>query len=298
MKNNIYKIALVSCLAVLTLSSCNDFLTIYPTDKTVDDDFWKTKSDVDGMVSGAYKSMISSDIQKSLIIWGAYRSDELEKGGDLLNIGETTNNDMANIYAVNLLPDNQFNSWGKLYTVINSCNMVLKRAPEVKALDPNYTDGDYENSRAQMLALRSLCYFYLVRAFRDVPYTTEPYKDDSQTLTIAQDNPGDVLKHCIEDLTEAEKVILHRGAYVFTSNNSWKNTGYFNRESVEALLADVYLWRASITHSTDDYQQTVTWADKVIDNMDIYYRTNATAAEINKIQAGDKYHLLDIRDAM
>lgn len=41
--------------------SCVDTVLL-PDDKTVDQDFWKTKSDVNQMVQGAYKSMLSADV--------------------------------------------------------------------------------------------------------------------------------------------------------------------------------------------------------------------------------------------
>ena len=44
--NNKIKTIAVAALAVLGMSSCNDFLTIYPTDKTIGQEFWKTKDDV------------------------------------------------------------------------------------------------------------------------------------------------------------------------------------------------------------------------------------------------------------
>ena len=66
-------------VATLSFCSCNDFLTITPPDKTVAEDYWKTKNDVEQMVAGAYKQMISQDIVEKSIIWGAYRSDELNK---------------------------------------------------------------------------------------------------------------------------------------------------------------------------------------------------------------------------
>ena len=134
-------------------SSCEDFLTIYPTDRTVGEDFWKTKADVEEMVNGCYQSMLSYSIQERAIIWGAFRSDELVKYKDY---SSTT---LDNISAVNLLPNNGFNDWSSFYYVINHCNIVLNHAPEVMAQDPEFTQGDYQTVRAQMLALRSLCYF-------------------------------------------------------------------------------------------------------------------------------------------
>ena len=124
------------------------------------------------MVDGCYKSMIAYDIQERAIMWGAFRSDELVK------FSSVNDNTLDNIAAVNLLPTNKYNSWEAFYKVINNCNIVLNHAADVLEEDPEFTQGDYEVVRAQMLALRSLCYFYLVRAFRDVPYTTHSYEVD------------------------------------------------------------------------------------------------------------------------
>ena len=47
----------------MMLTSCVDTV-ILPDDKTVDEDFWKSKSDVQLMVNGAYRSMLSTDRTK------------------------------------------------------------------------------------------------------------------------------------------------------------------------------------------------------------------------------------------
>jgi len=165
---------LLCCGTIAALTACNDFLTIYPTDRIVGSEFWKTKADVDQMVDGCYQSMISYDIQERAIMWGAFRSDELVK------LTDYNDNTLDNIAAVNILPTNRYSKWDAFYRVINNCNIVLNHAEDVMAEDPEFTQGDYQVVRAQMLALRSLCYFYLVRAFRDVPYTNHSYEDDSQ----------------------------------------------------------------------------------------------------------------------
>ena len=204
----------VAAVAVTGLSSCDDFLTIYPTDKTIGEDFWKTKEDVDNMVTGAYSNMLSSEIQRRAIIWGAYRSDELVKNSSF------SSTDLDNISAVNLLPTNGYNSWASFYSVINRCNIVLSHAEAVMEEDPQFTLGDYNTARGQMLSLRSLCYFYLVRAFRDVPYTTQSYETDDVNMIIAQTSPDSVLQHCIDDLEEASKYVLKTGAY---GSGNWRN---------------------------------------------------------------------------
>ena len=281
MKKYIIK-GLLCCGAVAALTSCNDFLTIYPTDRIVGDDFWKKKSDVDQMVDGCYQSMISYDVQERAIMWGAYRSDELMKLNDL------NDNTLDNISAVNLLPTNRYNAWSSFYKVINNCNIVLNHAEDVMEEDPEFTEGDYQVVRAQMLALRSLCYFYLVRAFRDVPYTTRSYEDDSQVEMVEQSTPEVVLQHCLDDLNEARHYIMRTGSY---GRNDWRNWGYMTRDAVHALMADIYLWRASMTHSSSDYQQAIVFCDSVINSKDAYYKRYQERELTEKEE--DIYHLGD-----
>ncbi|MCR5130112.1 MAG: RagB/SusD family nutrient uptake outer membrane protein [Prevotella sp.] len=280
---NIFKITAMSAIVLAVFCSCSDFLTIYPTDKTVGEDFWKTKEDVEGMVTGAYTQMLSYGCQERAILWGAYRSDELVKYSDYSSTA------LENISAVNLLPTISYTSWGNFYSVINRCNIVLNHAPDVMELDPKFTQGDYDEIRAQMLALRSLCYFYLVRAFRDVPYTTQSYEDDDQVFVVPQVAPDSVLQYCINDLEEAERYIMKSGAYGL---NNWRNKGYMTRDAVYALMADIYLWRASMTKNRAYYDKCIEYADKLIDSKDEYYRTT----HVDRIGGSqeDKYHLADL----
>ncbi len=273
---------LLYSLAPLLFVSCNDFLTIYPTDKTIGEDFWKSKEDVNNMVRGAYGQMISEGCQEKAIVWGSFRSDELVQYKD------NGNSDLQNVSAVNLLPTNGYNSWGDFYAVINRCNIVLNHIDEVLEVDPAFTKGDYDETRAQMLALRSLCYFYLVRTFRDVPYTTQSYEDDDQEMMIPQTTPDSVLQFCIRDLEESERYILKSGAYGL---GSWRNKGYFTTDAVHALLADIYLWRASMTHDAADYQKCVEYADKVIQSKHEYYMS-VNIERINQVEE-DIYHLTE-----
>ena len=278
---------LVGCGIVALLTGCTDFLTIYPNDRIVGSEFWKKKSDVEQMVDGCYNSMIAYDIQERAIMWGAYRSDELVK------FSSYNDNTLDNISAVNLLPTNRYNTWGAFYKVINNCNIVLNHAADVLEEDPEFTQGDYEVVRAQMLALRSLCYFYLVRAFRDVPYTTHSYEVDSEVELLPQSSPAEVLQYCIDDLQEALRTIMRSGAY---GENDWRNKGYMTRDAVNALLADIYLWRAAMTHNSSDYQQAITYCNAVIDAKHQYYEEHKIMSTTKDDE--DIYHLIDGDEAM
>ena len=130
-------------LASLLVCSCVDTV-ILPEDKTVDEDFWQTKSDVASMVNGAYKSMLNANLVSRLIIWGDYRSDEMVP---VTTLSGAIPEDLTEINAANVQTDNTFADWSSVYSVINNCNIVLEKASPVMAIDPNYTDGDYQTDR-------------------------------------------------------------------------------------------------------------------------------------------------------
>ena len=241
----------------IVLTSCVDTI-ILPNDKTVEEDFWKTKSDVKLMVNGAYSSMLSENVIARLIVWGSLRSEELIPASTLSG---TIPEDLTEISLANTQEDNTFADWSAFYSTINDCNLVLSDAAKVMEEDPSYTEGDYLSDCSQMLALRSLCYFYLVRNFRDVPYIDQAFKNSSQDRNIPQMTPDSVLQHCISDLETARKNAISPLAF-----NNWKRVGYMTSDAIDALLADIYLWRGSINHDMADYQKAVEYCDKVIES--------------------------------
>ena len=202
--------------------------------------------------------MLSTDLMTRLIVWGDFRSDELV----LVNsISNSTTEALNEIYAANIQITNTYANWANLYSVINICNIVLEKSKAVIDIDPSYTEGDWKSDCAQMKALRSLCYFYLVRNFRDVPYSGEAFMNSSQNLLLPQSNPDSVLTCCINDLKEAETNIISAEAF-----NDWRRVGWFNKDGVDALLADIYLWRASIMKNNSDYEQAIFYSNKVIES--------------------------------
>ncbi len=230
--------------------SCVDTVLL-PDDKTVEEDFWKTKSDVQMMVNGAYASMANNDLQQRLLIW-TMRSDELTLNTAL------NNNNLNQIYSANIQTTNGYANWNQLYAVINNCNLVIDKSASVMDLDPNYLEGDHRNTVGQMKALRSLCYFYLVRVFRDVPLILEPYKVSSQEMNVPQVAPAVVIDQIIADLEEVKEYTLSSQAV-----GDWQRCGYFTRDGVYALLADVYLWKAAIFGDMASYDKCVACCDKI-----------------------------------
>lgn len=237
-------------LSGLALVSCVDTV-ILPDNKTVEEDFWQTKEDVALMVNGAYSGMTAENLQERLIVW-TMRSDELNFNTAL------NNNNLNQIYSANIQTTNTYAGWGDLYSVINRCNLVIDKSASVMDIDPNYLEGDHLNNVAQMKALRALAYFYLVRVFRDVPLILEPYKKSSQEMNVPQEAPGRVIDQIIADLEEVKDHTLSS-----QSINDWTRNGYITRDGIYALLADVYLWKASVYGDESCYDKCIKCCDVI-----------------------------------
>ncbi len=245
----------------LLMTSCID-TEVLPYNVTVGEDMWKTREDVQQMVTGAYKAMVTHDAVSRMIVWGDFRSDEMTLNEDL-TINNSTYDDLMEIHRGIMDDRNVFSDWAALYTVINRCNQVLEKAPGVMSIDPKYTESTYNTDKSQMLALRALAYFYLVRAFRDVPYNMEAFYNSSQNTDTPPLAPGDVLARCIADLEEAAATPISPMAY---GEDDWRHAGLINKDAINAILADIYLWRGSMSQNAGDYQKCADYCKAVIDS--------------------------------
>ena len=255
--------------------SCEDFLSITPTDKIVLEDFWKTKGDVENVVAESYRLMSRWDFLSRALVWGELRGDNVVEG----DYGG--NNDIKNIVDANLLPSNGYASWAPFYQVINNCNIVLKYAPGVLDEDPDFTLGDYDVVCGEMYAIRAFCHFYLVRTFRDIPLLTEAVVDNTQNLYQKQADPVAVLDACLADLYKAEELVLTSGNY---TDNMLKNKGKFTKDAVRTMIADVLLWKAAFIaqKSGNDAAEAQACYAKCIDYCDLVLETRAAYLKNNK----------------
>ena len=234
---NIYQTVCLVGLLGLSTSSCTDWLTIYPQDRVVEENFWEDKNDLEGVRYGAYRQMATT-ISK-LAIWGDLRSDSYEENGAIQN-DMTTHDRYLNILAG--MPDSSMTEfdWGGVYTTINYCNKVLSHGEEVLAKDKQFTTGEWIQMQAEITALRALNYFYLIRAFKDVPYTTKVINKDSEVESFPLTNQLVVLDSIIADCERVAGKARNR----FSDKRDSK--GLITNCAIYAMLSDMYLWRGSL----------------------------------------------------
>lgn len=250
---HLFKYTVLSVAVVSGLSSCEDFFNVLPLNEIVLESYYTEENDISSVINSCYAGLEAPSANNGAIpatinllaAWGEMRSDNIVAGTSL-------SQDETQILKENIMPTTKYSDWSPIYKVINRCNTVLYYAPIVNQKDPNYTISELKADIAEVKALRALCYFYLIRTFRDVPFVTEPSIDDSQDFRLAVTPFNDILTYLINDLEAVKDDAVRRYPKVID------NTSRITRYSIYAILADMYLWK-------QDYPACIAYCDRVID---------------------------------
>lgn len=254
--NNIKYTAAAIC-AVACMSSCEDFLSTVPLNDIVLENFWENESEVSSVVTSCYSGIANEEFLKRAMMWGELRSDNISKGLINPDVKYVNHVQLPEMLDGNILPNYEIADWSSFYRVINRCNTVLHYAPEVLERDPDFNESEWLAMEAEMLTLRALCYFYLVRSFRDVPLVLEPTIDDSKPFIKAAADPDSVLNQLVVDLQKAELNAVKEYPMNTASMDISYTKGRITQQAVWSLLADIYLWMGR-------YDECITYCEKVI----------------------------------
>src|SRR5690606_38646216 len=122
-------------------------------------------------------------------------------------------------------------------------NSFVKNAPTTLQYDQTFKDSDLQIMLGEAHALRAFNYFYLVRAFKEVPIIDEPYESDTQEFNTSASSEEEVLNFIEADL----EIALAKTVETFENVNH--QYGRFTKNAVLALWADVKLWRNQYTET-------------------------------------------------
>lgn len=254
----LYSKVKVLALAALLLpmgTSCSDFLEVEPQNIIPAEEFWNEEGDVESVIASCYAEMESYAFISRMLIWGEFRSENIVAYNTNEEIEEDVN--LQLILTENITADNAYTTWTTFYTVINRCNILIENAPNVAESDPSYTQSELKAHLAEATAIRSLCYFYLIRTFRDVPYSEEPFIDDSQTLDLPATSFETILQNLITSLESVKDNAVSR--YQESSNSTYDyNKNRVTKWFIYSLLSELYLWQ-------NDYDNCIRYADLVIE---------------------------------
>ncbi|GHT77105.1 membrane protein [Bacteroidia bacterium] len=245
-------------------SSCSDeWLETRPRDLITYEDFWKTREQLQSAVAGCYMSILNDNhinwedwrpyegVVGKMIQWGEIRGDNVIPAGSALD-------EEKKIATCNIIASNGVCNWAGFYSVINNCNMLLDNADRVLEFDETISQSEVNTYKAEALAIRALMYFYLVRNFKEVPLVTVSSKTNTQEYDIAKSSERVLLDKIIADLELARSQAL----VSYDNLTQPYNKGRFTRTSINALLADVYLW-------DEQYDQCIKACDEVLKDRNV-----------------------------
>ena len=260
-------------------SGCNDWVDIEPENELIKQEFWKTSEDIYSVMAASYNALRRTT-EKSFLL-GEVRADFISVGGsnyaDYSRIGE---NDIT--------PTNDKVKWKEYYNTINLANTVMYYAPIVQETDKTLTNSILAGMEAEMLFLRSLSYFYLVRLWKEVPLVLFPVISDTVDFYLPKSPEHVILNQITNDLKKASAL----APVTPVSISSIPKQGRAGKHAIQALLADVYLWK-------QDYNLCMAYCDSIIssglyeleninDWFRLYYPGNSVKESLFEIQYDDK----------
>jgi len=177
--------------------------------------------------------------------------------GDCLAPILTQNQERIDMYKLTYTPTNPeiSNWWQNSFKLISRANDVIAHVPSINMDIPTRN-----NIVGNAYFLRGMAYFDLVRSFGDVPLLTSPITSPSDSsLFPARTNAAQIYKQAISDLLYAEANCLPEPKITAA------NKGMVSSGAASAMLARVYLQRASSTYAdAQDNQNALAECNKII----------------------------------
>jgi hypothetical protein len=259
-------------------SSCNDWVDIEPENELIKQEFWKTSEDVYAVMAAAYSSLRWST-EKSFLM-GEVRADFISVGGAIYA-------DYSRIGDNDITPTNDKVKWREYYNTINLANTVMHYAPIVQQIDKTLTNSILAGMEAEMLFLRSLSYFYLVRLWKEVPLVLFPTISDTIDFYLPKSPEHVIMNQLVTDLRRASALAPENPVSI----GIIPPKGRASKHAIQALLADVFLWK-------EDYNSCIAYCDSVINSgrydlenindwFKLYYPGNSVKEGLFEIQYDD-----------
>jgi hypothetical protein len=271
---------LLALILVMTWhSSCNDWVDIEPENELIKQEFWKTSDDIMSVMAATYNALRRTTERSFLL--GEVRADFIYVTSALFA-------DYARIGVNDITPTNDKVKWKDYYNTINLANTVMFYAPLVQDLDKTLTDEILQQMESEMLFLRSLSYFYIVRLWKEAPLVLFPTVSDTVEFYYPKSTEPVILKQIVEDLKRASALSSDH----MIINNSVPFQGRGNKYAIQALLADIFLWQ-------ENYSGCLAYCDSIINSgrfnlenkidwFKLYYPGNSIYESIFEIQYDDR----------
>lgn len=274
MKNNIIiriTATLVSLCLLATATGCEKFLTRDAPNQTTDENWWKTKEQLNTVVLECYEPMNPGIIKTISLPWNNGSKVDY-KQGFLLPVVENEGLSDNGITCANYIQNTPFTSgtlasnntnvtyfWQGRYAVIRLCSRFLEYKNQA-IFDPDRQPHEgiqtIDRWTGEVRALRAYYHMNLLMNFGGIPIVDHIITPGESNLE--RDSFDDCVDWIASEFEEASKTLPVEPQ---TANERWRWT----KGACYAYLSYLYLF-------AHDYEKTVEWANKVIglNKYDIY----------------------------
>lgn len=250
-------LGLIAFAALITASlGCNKVLEQKPRNSTYAQVFWQSARDGEFAISGNYsllRAALTAPNSGDRNAFKYYMYGDAETtatsyftmkytgdGAELIQGGDFT-------FQYNI---ETLGNWTGFYKVIAMSNLILKQIPLIADEKLTKDVDDIQAYKARIMGqaffIRAFTYFELTKVYGDVPLVLESYDDVLSAPQLPRADKALVLKQIEADCKQAAALLG------WGYENQGEKAVTANRGSAYALLAHMYLWRATTTNLASD----------------------------------------------
>ena len=218
---------LLTGVAALALTSCNDFLDVDAPSAYTEDFVFSQKSEVNRALNGVYAQALAGNL------YGDAYFSRFTLNSDV-DIAISSDNSHSHTTYSRFDCDDQgshiYSYWTAAYNLIEYANKFIRSA-EASSLY-NTKDSEYMQWIGEAKCLRAMAYHDMVVMFGDVPFTFEPASEKGTDFVIPIADREVIQKALIEDL---QKI----APYMASTNST--TVERCSKEFAQALIARIAL---------------------------------------------------------
>lgn len=219
-------------------TGCDDVLNADSQRLTSEDEYrLSTSSDSIYAIYGLFAQL--QKLGDSYVLLGELR-------GDLLDITESSDQSLREIYNFDISEGNEYVNIKNYYAVINNCNYILQY------LDTNKVDRGQQMSLRHYAAVKSIrawTYLQIALNYKTVKYYTHPILTVAEAERTYPEIELDALSDSlIQDLEPLKSVPLPSFGYIDSYNTDYS---FF---PVQFVLGDLYLWKGEYEKAASSYR--------------------------------------------
>ncbi|MDB5280815.1 MAG: RagB/SusD domain protein [Ferruginibacter sp.] len=247
MKRNYIKTCTgIFLMAVMIFAtSCKKFLETKQYDRSNEVAFYKTASDFEQAVLGAYSSFDNLYHSGNFyFLLTDIRSDNTSvyvPGGSAGPLSKSEYDDFT------LTANNEHlqGYWDVSYSLIQKTNDIITylAAADIDPAKKNQYKGEAE-------VLRALTYFNLVRLYGGVPLVLNRFTNINDSYSKGRNTVDEVYAQVIADLTNAQTLLV-------TNRNTGDNSGRADRGIATSLLGTAYLTQKKYTEAATEFKKVI-----------------------------------------